>query len=66
MRRMSHFLSESEMSRTRKGSKPVGYEYWSARPCNKGGGCVGKYTKIMTHRIERQQGKKQSREIDSQ
>lgn len=54
------------MSRTRKGSKPVGYDYWTARPCNKGGGRVGKYTKIMTHRIERQQGKKQSREIVSQ
>lgn len=49
------------MSRTIKGSKPVGYDYWTARPCNKGGGCVGKYTKIRTHRAERRQGKEQSK-----
>ena len=44
---------EVDMSRTNKGSKPSGYEYWSARPLNRGGGCVGKFTKTLTCRIER-------------
>lgn len=52
------------MSRTRKGSKPVGYDYWTARPGNKGGGCPGKYQKILTHRMERKQGKKQASDLD--
>lgn len=41
------------MSRTKRGSKPSGYEYWSARPLNRGGGCVGIFTKTLTCRIER-------------
>lgn len=46
------------MSRTIRGSKPVGYDYWSARPLNRGGGCVGKFTKTLTCRIERRDSKK--------
>lgn len=49
------------MSRTVKGSKAPGYEYWSRRP-NKGArGGVGRFTKRKTHRAERQQGRKQAR-----
>lgn len=45
------------MSRSVCGSKSVGYEYWSARPLNKGGGIVGKFTKTFTSRIERRNSK---------
>lgn len=45
------------MSRTIRGSKPVGYDYWSARPLNRGGGLVGKFTKTLTSRIERRNNK---------
>lgn len=45
------------MSRTIRGSKPVGYDYWSARPLNRGGGLVGKHTKKFTSRIERRNSK---------
>lgn len=48
------------MSRTNRGSKPVGYDYWSARPCNRGGGLVGKFTKTLTSRIERRIAKKET------
>lgn len=41
------------MSRTRKGTKPPGFEYWSKRPANKGGATVGRFTKRRTHRLER-------------
>ncbi|QDP67478.1 MAG: hypothetical protein Tp138OMZ00d2C19078221_50 [Prokaryotic dsDNA virus sp.] len=43
------------MSRTIKGSKGAGYEYWSRRPnsCS----IPGRFNKRLTHRIERQQGK---------
>lgn len=41
------------MSRTKRGSKCWSHEYWSARPLNRGGGIVGKYTKTLTSRIER-------------
>jgi hypothetical protein len=54
-----------DMSRTERGSKPVGYDYWSARPLNRGGGCVGGFTKTLTCRIERRNSKKLVRkEID--
>lgn len=45
------------MSRTIRGSKAVGYDYWSARPLNRGGGFVGKFTKTKTCRIERRNNK---------
>lgn len=49
------------MSRTYKGSKAAGYEYWSKRPYNKYGGTLspngGKYHKKRTHKAERRQGR---------
>ncbi len=48
------------MSRTNKGSKGAGYEYWGRRPGNKQGGMPGPITKRKTHRAERRQGKKQT------
>jgi hypothetical protein len=55
------------MSRTRKGTKGPGYEYWTARPGNRGGGTIspngGKHTKKWTHRAERQEGRAQSRAV---
>lgn len=42
------------MSRTKKGSKPPGYEFWSRRPqC----GGVGSESKRICHRQERMQKK---------
>lgn len=41
------------MSRTVRGGKASGYEYWSRRPFNKHGGVVGPYTKRRTHKAER-------------
>lgn len=50
------------MSRTRKGSKAPGYDYWSARPGNRHGALgYGPYAKRRTHRLERQSGKKTTR-----
>lgn len=40
------------MSRTRKGSKGPGYDYWSKRP-TKGGTSPGPNTKRITKRLER-------------
>lgn len=43
------------MSRTRKGSKQLGYDYWSKRPYS---GCgYGSHIKDMCHRAERMQEK---------
>ena len=54
------------MSRTKKGGKGPGYEYWSARPGNRCGGTLspngGKHTKKRTHKAERQQGKQESKD----
>jgi len=46
------------MSRTKKGAKGPGYEYWSRRPTK---GCVdsGKENKAVTHRLERAAAKRQ-------
>lgn len=41
------------MSRTRKGSKHPGYEFWSKRP----GDGYGPIGKLITHRRERMQKK---------
>lgn len=51
------------MSRSRKQAKAPGYEYWSARPFNKCGGVVGKFTKRRTHKAERQEGKQGAGDI---
>ncbi len=50
------------MSRSIKGSKPPGFDYWSKRPGNIcGGRCVtgkgNKYTKRQTHKAERKMNK---------
>ena len=46
------------MSRSKRGSKPPGFEYWTARPGNKCGGYpLGKFTKRQTHKAERQANK---------
>mgnify|MGYP001153881856 CR=1 FL=1 len=52
------------MSRTIRGSKSPDYEYWSARPGNKYGGHVSKFTKKQTHKSERQSNKKLTQEDD--
>ena len=52
------------MSRTKKGKKDPSYEYWSARPFNKHGGHVGSFTKKMTHKAERAEGRKEVKTND--
>jgi hypothetical protein len=56
------------MSRTKRGSKGPGYEYWSARPFNKAGGCIspngGKHTKKRTHKAERQMNKPKRKDFE--
>ena len=49
------------MSRTKKGTKGPGYEYWSRRPAK---GCVdpGKSNKTITHRLERAAAKRKLNE----
>lgn len=49
------------MSRTNKGSKGPGYEYWSGRPFNRGGGAIGAAAKKRTHKAERQRGREDAR-----
>lgn len=44
------------MSRTVKGSKGPGYEYWGKRALSMAS--PGKATKKLTHKIERQRNKK--------
>lgn len=44
------------MSRTKKGSKPIGYDYWGKRALS--GNCgFGKIIKKLTHGIERARSK---------
>ena len=49
------------MSRTKKGAKGPGYEYWSRRPSR---GCIepGKKNKTIAHRLERATAKRQTAE----
>lgn len=50
------------MSRTVKGKKGVGYEYWSKRPVSRNCGAnPGRESKKRTHRLERLEGKKEIR-----
>lgn len=49
------------MSRTNKGSKGPGYEYWASR-LHRYGEAVGRFTKMLTHRRERRRGKSEVRE----
>lgn len=56
------------MSRSKRGAKPPGYEYWSARHGNKHGGCYspngGGFQKRATHKAERREGKLASKRGD--
>jgi hypothetical protein len=45
------------MSRTKKGSKGPGNEFWTARPGNKQGSSPGKIQKKWTHKAERRLAK---------
>ncbi len=45
------------MSRSHKGGKAPGFEFWTPRPGNKYGGTIGRAAKRITHKIERQQNK---------
>lgn len=48
------------MSRTKKGSKAPGYDFWGRRPHSGNG--HGPIVKAFTHRVERQQAKDQVRQ----
>lgn len=50
------------MSRTRRGSKGPGYEFWSPRPPNRRGATPDHKTKVMTHRLERRVAKQDLRQ----
>lgn len=54
------------MSRTRKGSKGPGFEYWSRRPTKFHYADPGKETKRNTHRLERQEGKREAKQEESE
>ena len=47
------------MSRTKKGSKSPGYEYWGKRPMS--GSNPGAWAKKVTHKIERHRGEAETR-----
>lgn len=48
------------MSRSKKGGKPPGYNYWSKRPgTHKGGMDPGKFSKKLNARLERIEGKEE-------
>jgi hypothetical protein len=49
------------VSRSHKGQKWPGFEYWGKRPGNKNGGLPGRITKQLTHRKERQEAKRSTR-----
>lgn len=50
------------MSRTKKGGKAHGYEYWSKRPMN--GSNPGRWAKTVTHKIERQRNKAKPKDFE--
>lgn len=53
------------MSRSKKGGKGVGAEFWSRRPTsNKGGSEPNKETKKRTHKLERIENKKKTKDTD--
>ena len=51
------------MSRTKKGAKAPGYEYWGKRPMSGSSPC--KEVKTMTHKIERQRNKPKPKDFES-
>lgn len=51
------------MSRTRKGKKGPGHEYWGKRPVSRNHGAIpGKFSKKRTAKLERLEDKKLERE----
>lgn len=50
------------MSRTKRGGKAPGHEYWSKRPMS--GSTPGRWAKVATHKIERQRNKPKSRDFE--
>lgn len=46
------------MSRSKKGGKGCGFEYWTKRAGNKDCPPPGKYSKKRTHKLERLEDKK--------
>ena len=51
------------MSRTQRGNKGPGYEYWSRRPLARKFGCPpGRGVKRETHKLERLEAKEEIRE----
>lgn len=50
------------MSRTKKGGKAPGYEYWSRRPFNRCGQYPGPASKKRTHKTERANNKREARD----
>ncbi|QRE00110.1 hypothetical protein [Burkholderia phage BCSR5] len=63
---MTFYLTkEKVMSRTVKGSKAPGFQYWSKRPVKgetRASPGAHKFTKKLTHRAERRQGRKECKE----
>lgn len=49
------------MARTKKQTRPSGYEYWGTRHGKKHGVEPGPFTKKVTHRRERKAGKIEAR-----
>ena len=50
------------MSRSKRGEKGPGYDYWGKRPGNKGGQSPGADVKKRTHKTERRRAKKELRD----
>ena len=51
------------MSRSKKGKKSIGAEFWGKRPIARNHGATpGRITKTLTHRLERLEGKKKIKE----
>lgn len=50
------------MSKTKKGSKGMGHDYWSKRPGTKKNSNPGKDAKKLNVRLERIEGKKRIKE----
>jgi hypothetical protein len=50
------------VSRTKKGGKGPGFEYWSRRPSKDNMPKPGKKSKAITHRIERAKAKRKLEE----
>lgn len=50
------------MSRTYRGEKGPGHEYWKSRLCP-GGETPGRWTKRQTHRKERREGNKTAQQV---